>query len=224
MVKKKVDNTPAAFAGKLALRLAAVHGLGGGDQSLRILDAYAGAGRLWRAASRHYPGQLEVLGVDMRRFRTAIKADNRRVLASIDLARFDLIDLDAYGIPAEQADILGRRGYRGPVIWTVIQKMFAVMPATVTDAEGIPREWRQICPTLFSEYYVDSLARRWCAFLDGLGWGHHAWLQPRATQPYAYGPGRNLYGISTVDKLPLDQQAVHDWYERLEKERPDADD
>ena len=218
MVSKKVDNTPAAFAGKVALRLAVAEGLGAGAQ-LRVLDAYAGAGRLWRAVSRHYPGHLELLGVDMRRFRTAIKADNRRVLASIDLDRFDLIDLDAYGLPAEQAQIIASHGYRKPIVWTCIQKMFAVMPAAVTDAEGIPREWRDLCPTLFSEFYVDGLARRWCGYLDGLGWAHHAWLQPRSTQPYAYGPGRNLYGISTLGPLPVSQESVHSCYQLVQGEK-----
>lgn len=215
MVQKKVDNTPAAMRGKIALRLAAARGIAGGCD-LRILDAYAGPGRLWRNVSRHYPGHLEVLGVDVRRFRTAIKADNRRVLLSVDLSRFDLIDLDAYGLPAEQVEIISNRGYQGPLVWTCIQKMFAVMPATITDKEGIPREWRDICPTLFSEYYVDSLARRWCGFLDGLGWPNHAWLQPRNTQPYAYGPGRNLYGISTVGQLPVSQTTVTDCYKEIE--------
>jgi hypothetical protein len=205
--RTKTDNTPAAFAGKVGLRLAAVEAIASRDprfmnRELRVLDCYAGAGRLWSAVRRCYDGKLEVMGVDTRRFRRSIKVDNRRILRSLDLDTFDLIDLDAYGVPAEQAQIIAERGYRGPIVWTCIAMVYGLLPAPVTDAEGIPREWRRICPSLFGEHDAAGLAARWCTFLDRLGWENHAWLTTA-------DKAAKLYGISTTGLQGVTRAALN---------------
>lgn len=75
----------------------------------RVFDAFAGAGELhkavWRLAA-HYEGCDSKLYLDGR---TMFCADNRRVLRCIDLALFNIFDLDAFGSPWEQAGIIAAR-------------------------------------------------------------------------------------------------------------------
>jgi len=101
----KVDNNPAAHAAKLKVREL----VGNAITPLRVFDGFAGSGQMYRGAwanAEHY------VGCDERRFRDgrlAFVADNRRVMRCIDLAQFNVFDLDAYGSPWEQAIIVADR-------------------------------------------------------------------------------------------------------------------
>lgn len=103
----KVNNHPAAAKAKAELRNLVLDEIGGDGAT--VFDAFAGAGlmyqQVWhRAAS--YVGCDLVWYRDQRR---AFVADNRRVLRAIDLASFNIFDLDAYGSPWEQALIVADR-------------------------------------------------------------------------------------------------------------------
>ena len=100
----KVNNHPASFANKAELRRRLLEQVGGG-----VFDAFAGAGRMFREVWKHAP---DYVGCDLAWYpdtRLAYVADNRRVLRAIDLARFAIFDLDAYGSPWEQALIIAAR-------------------------------------------------------------------------------------------------------------------
>jgi hypothetical protein len=188
----KKDNTPAAIPAKVGLRLAVARAAaaGKGGEPLRVLDAYAGSGRMWSAVRRHYHDRLIITSVDTRRFTSNIAGDNRRVIAGMDLSRFDVIDLDSYGVPGEQVKLVAEGGYRGPLIWTCI---LAGMGMVVTATEGIPAEWYRIAPTLVGGRDVDELRQRWCRYVSTFGWGCHGVLSHRRQGSSA------LYGVSSVE-------------------------
>ncbi len=102
----KTDNNPQAFAAKVTIRknvLAAI-----GDKA-SVFDAFAGAGEMYAAV---WKTAAAYTGCDLkwaRDGRMMFAADNRRVLRAIDLAPFNLFDLDAYGSPWEQALIIADR-------------------------------------------------------------------------------------------------------------------
>lgn len=203
MTATRQQHTPVAYGGKVALRHAVVESFE--LPRLRVLDAFAGNGRLWRDVAGRTTTKLEVASIDKRSMnRLNMRADNRRVLAAIDLDYFDVIDLDAWGVPAEQVQTIAQRGYRGPIIWTCIAVVFGLMPAAVTESEGIPSEWRDVSSTLFGEHDAASLADRWCSYLTRLGWSHHGWFTTPDT-------ASKLYGVSSVDELPI---SAHEFAER----------
>src|SRR5688572_25502525 len=94
---KKTNNS--YLADKVALRVAHMPKAG----EVRVLDCYAGQGVIWRAVERLTGREIKVLGIDVNKpdelsgFR--MPGDNRAYLEIIDLSRFDVVDLDAYGIP-----------------------------------------------------------------------------------------------------------------------------
>jgi hypothetical protein len=82
---------------------------------VHVFDAFAGAGGLYRDAWRSLAASY--VGCDLRYFRDGRKvfvADNRRVLRALDLAPFNVFDLDAYGAPWEQAVIIAAKRKLAP--------------------------------------------------------------------------------------------------------------
>lgn len=103
----KTDNHAASFGDKVELRRNALDAIGASKAV--VLDCFAGSGKMhkavWHEAKRY-------VGIDQRFFfdqRTAFVASNQVVLRVIDLSQFNVFDLDAYGSPWEQAQIIAQR-------------------------------------------------------------------------------------------------------------------
>jgi hypothetical protein len=149
---KTLDNSPSASRrqAKLIIRqnvLAAI-----GSEKASVFDAFAGEGHMhdavWHAAKAY-------VGCDMRFFpddRVAFVADNRRVLRAVDLAAYNVFDLDAYGCPWEQVYIIASRrtmlpGERIGFVLTEGQgmrmKMSNVSRALSLMAGLRPSSWKQ---------------------------------------------------------------------------------
>ena len=102
----QVDNAPTAKAAKVAIRRNVMARIKG---PVHVFDAFAGSGEFYRQV---WKDAASYTACDRRYFadeRRAFVADNRRVLRAIDLSRFNLFDLDAYGAPWEQAIIIAAR-------------------------------------------------------------------------------------------------------------------
>jgi hypothetical protein len=103
----KQDNRPTAKAAKVEIRRNVLEAVA---RPVRVFDAFAGTGELYRAIwceADSYTGcDQRYLPDDRRRL---FCADNRRVMRAIDLGAFNVFDLDAYGSPWEQAIILAAR-------------------------------------------------------------------------------------------------------------------
>lgn len=109
MLKKgggiKSNNHPDAAAQKIAQRRLLLQHI----PAARVFDAFAGAGKMYREVwhqASHYTGCDTKWYRDTR---SAYVAKNQRVLRCIDLAEFNIFDLDAYGSPWEQATIIAKR-------------------------------------------------------------------------------------------------------------------
>jgi hypothetical protein len=89
-----------------------------------------------------------------------LKGNNIKYLRSLDIHKFDIIDLDAYGIPFDQLEIIFRRGYHGIVILTTI--MLLQPPFKCLSLLGFPKLMVQKCPLLFS-------LKRWEFWFEYLG-------------------------------------------------------
>lgn len=133
----KTDNMHEAE--KVALRVLAVTELGE-PRDIHVLDAYHGHGHVWRAVERVLPEgwNVHLFAVDNQARRAStLKVDNVRLLASIDLARFDLIDLDAYGWPVHQLIHCAGRAPDVPVLTTRSTKAISRVPTRVLTDIGI---------------------------------------------------------------------------------------
>ncbi len=98
----KTDNTN--IESKVELRRRAVKGL----EEVKVLDLFAGNNVLWSdiKTDRYF-------GVEREKGKGRnLNADNLKVIPSLDLSQFNVIDLDSYGIPYQQVKAL----YRNPTL------------------------------------------------------------------------------------------------------------
>ena len=84
-----------------------------------------------------------------------------------------MIDLDAYGIPFAQLQVLFERGYKGTVIVTFIQSVFGQLPHELAVAVGFSQTMMDKIPTLLGargwEYFCQWLANHGVSRLFHVG-------------------------------------------------------
>lgn len=103
----QVNNHPQTEGTKIKLRRLVLDVIGA--SRARVFDAFAGDGVMFRGVWREAAAYV---GCDLNWYRDdrpAFVADNRRLMRAIDLTRYNIFDLDAWGSPWEQALILAAR-------------------------------------------------------------------------------------------------------------------
>ena len=129
----KTDNHQTTARAKLEMREAVVSAVRQAGAGVRVFEAFGGvAGVLaqaYRAADLHEACDLKYVVQDPRR---RYIGDNMIVMRAIDLGRFNVFDLDAYGSPWPQMEILeGRRSWEPGEVGAVV----------ITDASDLKLRW-----------------------------------------------------------------------------------
>ena len=145
------------FQEKVNLRLQAISGM----ESVRVLDCFAGTGKIWKAVKRKSSAKIFVLGIEKERGKNidALPGSNLKYLASMNLSRFDVIDLDAYGILYDQLSLLFRRGYSGRVIVTAIQSGMGQLPTKLLFELGYSERMLKKTRSIFNRNGVEKLKK-----------------------------------------------------------------
>lgn len=99
---------------------------------IKVLDCYAGYGHIWKKIREVTSNvDIEVLSIEKDRKKAeagCIIANNIDILTNINLDYYDIVDLDAYGVPYQQLKILFNRKYKGNVFITFIQIGVGCLP------------------------------------------------------------------------------------------------
>lgn len=128
------------------------------QDQLHILDAFAGEGKVWQKIEELLPERKFIyLGIDKKKYSrpNVIMGDNQKVMKGLELHKFDLIDLDAFGFPWEQLEICAAQAPNVPVAATAISVTLGPLPYGVLKAAGIPEEWaknKEIPHALFNRW------------------------------------------------------------------------
>lgn len=113
-----------------------------------VLDAYCGESEIWKIIKTDsYLGIDENLTNDIN-----LKGDNRKYLGILDLSKFNIIDLDAYGIPFNQLKLIfeNKTLKQGTIVFfTFIQSFFGIMPHSLLQLYGYRKKMIKKIPTLF---------------------------------------------------------------------------
>ena len=143
------------LADKIALRINNIPK----KKELNVCDAFSGKGTIWANIRKEYLGKINLV-----RFDKEVKSndfvfigDNIKFLSAIDLTHFDVIDLDAYGVPYEQLKILFNKNFKGTVFVTFIQTMMGGLPHEFLTDIGYTKDMIKKCPTLFAKNGFDKL-------------------------------------------------------------------
>jgi hypothetical protein len=135
---------------------------------IRVLDCFAGDGRIWESVQMQTDKSLVVTSIEKedRGSALALKGDNVKWLRVLDLTKFDVIDLDAYGVPFRQLEVLfarvGKRTGKMHIFVTYIQSQYGAIHYGMLEILGYPRSMIRRCPTMFYR-------KGWEKFLSYLG-------------------------------------------------------
>ncbi len=166
MTIAKTDNDN--LSQKLAIRLFAMNQIAiNPSRPVKILDCFAGDGVLWHHIQKESTQAIEHIGIDsLSKLGSRYLGDNRRYLRQLPLDEYDLIDLDAYGVPYEQFRILADRQYRGIVVGTFIQCVYGGLPYAMLEEIGYSKRMVKKITKLF---FRDGW-KKWVTFLGVLGY------------------------------------------------------
>lgn len=146
--KMQTDNS--YFYHKIKLRECAIDILG--CKEIVVLECYSGKGLIWdKIKKRNADKNITVIKIDTKpKTKTTLKGHNLKYLQSMDLNAFNIIDLDAYGVPFEQCEILFKKEYSGIVCVTFMQSVFGRLPFALLTKLGYPKNMVLKCLTLFN--------------------------------------------------------------------------
>ena len=142
----KTDNSH--FEEKVLLRIYAIKDI----ISPSVLECYSGTGKLWDEVKKRTGKEITILRIEKEKSKgnkIYLQGDNIKFLLSLNLDKFDVIDLDAYGIPYDQINLLYNRDYKGTVIVTAIQSMQGGLPHKMLMKLGFTKQMIQKIPSLF---------------------------------------------------------------------------
>lgn len=149
----KTDNSYMGI--KLKVRKLAIDNMPD-KKRVRVLDAYSGQGLTWKTIHTDRP-QIDMLidEIELKgRPGVYLRGDNLKYLAGMNLSQYDIIDLDAYGIPYKQLEIIfSRRRQNGKkviIIFTFIQTLFGVLPKGMLLKLGYTPKMISKIPSLFN--------------------------------------------------------------------------
>jgi hypothetical protein len=145
---KQTDNS--YLEGKVNLRLESLAHIN--KKEVKVLEAFGGDGVIWELVKQRSDKQIAILRIDKKQDKRGVylKGDNIKFLKSISLEPFDIVDLDAYGSPFNQLEIVFRRRYKGIVHCTYIQTGMGQINKKLLERLGYTSRMIDKCPTLFS--------------------------------------------------------------------------
>lgn len=157
MKDKKTNNDAGMLEAKIRLRFEA---LPAGKKDVRVLDCFSGEGVLWKKVKARTNQNIRVLGIDKNRYRKVnLTGDNVKFLLSLPLEEYDIIDLDAWGSPVPQLEILHRRGYKGRVICTFISTFQGALHVAMLQALGYTEAMYRKAPALLNKNGYEKFLR-----------------------------------------------------------------
>lgn len=153
---KKTHNS--YLADKAALRIAHLP-----TGKVSVLDCFGGMGLVWRAVAEKSGRDISVLSIDTVDYGGYyLPGDNMAYLNSMDLSKYNVIDLDSYGVPYAQLKTVIGRAYMGHVFVTMTQALFGALPGGLLRDLGFTQKMINKSPALLYkrgwQYFCEWLA------------------------------------------------------------------
>lgn len=125
---------------------------------LTVMDAFSADGKIWEEIKKRTKLDISILRIEKKKDKKGLylQGDNQKYLAGMDLNRFDIIDVDAFGVPYKQLKILFQKKYQGIVFVTFIQSLFGGLPYEMLADIGYPIKMIRKCPAIFFMNGIDK--------------------------------------------------------------------
>lgn len=154
-MKTKTNNDHLSLKVKLRLETLSLID----KDTVNVLEAYAGDGIIWNEVKKNTDKKINLLQIEQQesKLKIYLRGDNLKYLPQLDLSKFDIIDLDAYGVPYHQLEIIFKKQFKGIVIVTYIQSGLGGYPYQMLEKLGYKKEMVKKCKTLFSRNSLEKM-------------------------------------------------------------------
>lgn len=131
------------------------------NEDLMVLEMYAGNGVIWSNLQQILKNKITIVKIDKKNESSKIHliGNNTKFIKSMDLSIFNVIDIDAYGIPFEQIDHVLKSNFKGHIFVTFIQSVMGNLPLDFLGKLGYTKTMVKKIPTLFSKNSKDKLKK-----------------------------------------------------------------
>lgn len=152
---KKTDNSH--IWEKVSLRLETVELIQ--KKEINILELYSGDGVIWNKVQLLTDKKINVLKIEKKADKKGIylKGKNEKFIPSFNFQKYDIVDLDAYGVPFQQLKVLFLKKFKGYVHVTFIQSGMGNLPSALLKENGYTDSMIAKCRTLFTKDGLSKL-------------------------------------------------------------------
>jgi len=126
------------------------------EKNYKVLDLFHGYGKIWEQIKRK-GFKVDIVKIDKKnKDKENIVCDNLKILPSLNLMDFDIIDCDSYGVPFKQLEIIFKKKYHGFLFITFIQSQFGRLPVRFLNELGYTTNMINKIPSLFNRNGIEK--------------------------------------------------------------------
>lgn len=142
---------------KITLRLSAISHID--KNEISVLDCFHGYGKLWGEIQKRTDKKINILGLEIDREKKSsfnvVYGDNKKLLPSIDLSKYDVIDIDSFGDAYSYIKSIYDRLDVGTIVFYthITVNMGSMNNEVIKDVIG--ENIYKRCKTIFRSRFVD---------------------------------------------------------------------
>lgn len=149
----KTNNDSEMLKAKIQLRIESIKHL----EVVNVLELFGGEGVLWKEVLKQTDKQIKILSIDKNKYkRLQLQGENTKFIESLDLQIFDVIDIDAWGSPYKQLEMIIKKRYKGIVHCTFIQTMMGKLSGDMLIYLGYTKKMIEKIPSIFNKNGLDK--------------------------------------------------------------------
>jgi len=126
-------------------------------KEINVLDLFAGSSKIWNTIKIQTNKKINVLSVDKKNIQNKVylKGNNIKFLKNLDLTKFDVIDIDSYGVPYPQLKLIFAKSkiqkINAIIFITFIQSVYGKINKGLLKELCYTEKMINKIPTLFSK-------------------------------------------------------------------------
>ncbi len=142
----RVQTDHSFFEEKVTLRLDNLPDV----NPVKVLDLFSGNGLIWSEIQKRTGREILVLRMDREKGKRGVYLQGDNLKFNLDYGAFDVVDVDAYGVPFLQLEkIFSQSSKPKRIFITFIQSQWGTLPRKMLNALGYTDGMIKKVPTLF---------------------------------------------------------------------------
>jgi hypothetical protein len=126
--------------------------------TIKVLDLFSGEGLIWDMIKKQTKKDIKVLRVDQKKNKKGLYLIGDNLKYQLNYNHFDVIDIDAYGVPHRQLERIFQTVNTPTVLYiTYIQTLYGGLPKKMLLELGYTEKMINKIPTLFNTHAQKKL-------------------------------------------------------------------